>query len=128
MIWLWKLVLKLLNLIKGLLTNLSNYPGLGFLRSPANRLTELLSSYYTLQEKREHIERNLAITKQKAAELEHTVAPAHKKAVPADFSQPPEKAVRIQVGKVVCRPRQPFRAGRRPSGGRLPPLPIRRVR
>jgi hypothetical protein len=93
LVWLWKLVLKFLNLLKGLLSNLSNYPGLGFLRSPANRLAEYLSSYYTLQERRERIERNLAITKQQAAALEHTVAPpAYKKASPEDPSRPPEKA------------------------------------
>ncbi len=93
MVWLWKLVLKFLNMVKELLTNLSNYPGLGFLRSPANRLTEYLSSYYTLQENRERIERNLAITKQKAAELEHTLAPpAYKKASSEDPLRPPEKA------------------------------------
>ena len=92
MVWLWKIVLKLLNLVKGLLTNLSNYPGLGFLRSPADRLAEYLSSYYTLQEKREHIEHEIAITKQKAAELERTAVPSHKKASSEDMSRAPEKA------------------------------------
>ena len=91
LVWLWKLILKLLTMVKGLLTNLSNYPGLGFLRSPADRLGSFLSDYYTLQEKRDHIEQDLANSKQKAAELRRAVTPRGKRTSSEDSSRPPEQ-------------------------------------
>ena len=90
MTWLWKLVLKLLTIVKALLLNLSEYPGMKFLRPAGESLGRFLSSYNDLLERRDRVKQDLIVSKQKVTEIGRAVPHGGKQASPEASSRPPE--------------------------------------
>ncbi len=88
MVWLLKIVLKLASAVKSLLANLSEYPGLRFLASPANKLGNVISSYHGYVAESQRAKMEIQVSRGKASSLAGIVAPAHKKAAADDASPP----------------------------------------
>ncbi len=87
LLWLLKFALKFVKLLKGLLSNLSQYPGMGFLRPAAEGLSNFLSTYYSYIEKSERIKQSIALSKEKSKEFGQAVTPGGKKGPSNSASQ-----------------------------------------